>query len=385
MVPVRGNRVTLLKSGTEFFPAVEAAIDAARRDVSLETYIYVDDDAGNRIAEALKRAAARGVSVRVMIDAFGSRMLPRAFLPALEAAGVSVHLFRPGTSWISFKRTRLRRLHRKIVLVDGRVAFVGGLNIIDDRTENPTAGLRLDYAVRVEGPLVVRIYAAVHRLWWLVATLAARRRQPDFRPPPCDATPAGEMVAAFVRRDNVRHRHDIESMYLRGIRGARREIVIACAYFLPGGRVRRALMAAARRGVRVVLLLQGWTDHRVLQEASRVLYEALLDRGVEIFEYTGGELHAKVGVVDERWATVGSSNLDPFSLVLAREANVVVFDEAFARELRASLEMELRNRAEAVRRMLWRRRRWPARLVGWISYAYARLAIGLAGIAGRWL
>jgi cardiolipin synthase len=239
--------------------------------------------------------------------------------------------------------------------------------------------------VRIEGPLVARIYAVVHRLAWLVATLAARRRQPGFRPPTCDPTPAGESVAALVHRDNLRHRHDIEAMYLRGIHGARREIVIACAYFLPGWRVRRALMAAARRGVRVVLLLQGSTDHRVLQQASRVLYEALLERGVEIFEYTGGELHAKVGVVDERWATVGSSNLDPFSLVLAREANVVVFDDGFARELRASLEQELRTRAEPVRRMLWRRRPWPVRIAGWLSYAYARLAMGLAGIAGRWL
>jgi cardiolipin synthase len=385
LVPLRGNRVTLLDSGTEYFPAIEAAIDAARRDVAVETYIYVADAVGERIAAALERAAARGVAVRVLLDAFGSRELPRDFLPALEAAGVRVQLFRPARSWISLERSRLRRLHRKIVVVDGRIAFVGGLNIIDDRTGNPTTGGRLDYAVRVEGPLVARIHAAVHRLWWLVATLAARRRQPGFRLLAGDAAPAGETVAAFVHRDNLRHRHDIEAMYLRGIRGARREVVIACAYFLPGWRVRRALMAAARRGVRVVLLLQGSTDHRVLQQASRVLYEALLERGIEIFEYRGGELHAKVGVVDERWATVGSSNLDPFSLVLAREANVVVFDEAFARELRASLEQELRNRSEPVRRMLWRRRRWPARLVGWISYAYARLAIGLAGIAGRWL
>ena len=383
MVPLRGNRVTLLNSGNEYFSAVEAAIDGARRDVSLETYIYMADAVGDRIAAALKRAAARGVAVRVMLDGFGSRTLPKDYLPSLAEAGVRVQLFRPETSWLSFERTRLRRLHRKIVLVDGRVAFVGGLNIIDDRTENPTAGGRLDYAVRVEGPLVARVYAVVHRLWWLVATIAARRRQPGFRPPPCDDTPAGESVAAFVHRDNVRHRHDIEAMYLRGIRGARREIVIACAYFLPGGRVRRALMAAARRGVRVVLLLQGSTDHRVLQQATRVLYEALLERGIEIFEYSGGELHAKVGVVDERWATVGSSNLDPFSLVLAREANVVVFDEGVARALRASLEEELRSRSRAVHRLLWRRRRWPARLAGWFAFAYARVAMGIAGIRYR--
>ena len=385
MVPVRGNRVTLLNSGGEFFPALEAAIDSAREDVRLETYIYVDDEAGGRIAQALKRAAARGVKVRVMFDGFGSRSLPKAFVPELQESGVAVQIFRPKISWITFRRTRLRRLHRKIVLIDGRIAFVGGLNVVDDLTDNLTGRCRLDYAVRIEGPLVGRIYPVVHHLWWLVATIAARRRQPEFRPPHVSAAPAGESAAAFVHRDNLRHRHDIEAMYLRGIRGARREIVIACAYFMPGWRVRRALMAAARRGVRVVLLLQGGTDHRIFQQASRALYEALLERGVEIFEYTGGELHAKVGVVDERWATVGSSNLDPFSLVLAREANVVVFEEAFARELRRSLDTEIRERSQAVRRMLWRRRRWPARLVGWLSYAYARIAMGLAGITGRWL
>jgi cardiolipin synthase len=214
--------------------------------------------------------------------------------------------------------------------------------------------------------------------------MAARARQPAFRPPEFDVPPAGDSVAAFVHRDNLRHRHDIEAMYLRGIRGARREIVIACAYFMPGWRVRRSLMAAASRGVRVVLVLQGLTDHAVFHHASRVLYEALLEHGIEIFEYQGGELHAKVGVVDGRWATIGSSNLDPFSLVLAREANVVVFDEALARTLRESLEEEIRARSTPVRRMLWRRRPLPVRIAGWLAYAYARLAMGLAGITGRW-
>ena len=384
MVPLRGNRVTLLRNGAGYFPALEAAIDAATHDVLVETYIYRDDEVGERIAAALERAAARGVQVRLMLDAFGSRELPPSFLEALADAGVTVQLFRPSRTWITLRRSRLRRLHRKIALIDGRVGFVGGLNIIDDRTENPTGGTRLDYAVRIEGPLLAQVYRVVHRLSWRVAIIAGQRRF-SWRQPTVDARPAGDCVAAFVHRDNVRHRHDIEAMYLRGIRSARREVVIACAYFLPGWRVRRALRAAAGRGVRVVLLLQGWTDHAVLQQATRVLYEALLERGVEIYEYTGGELHAKAGVVDERWATVGSSNLDPFSLVLAREANVVVFDEAFARELRASLEEEIRQRATPVRRMLWRRRGWLARAAGWLSYAYARLAIGIAGIAGRWL
>jgi cardiolipin synthase len=384
LVPVRGNRITLLRSGAEFFPAIVAAIDAAVEEVRLETYIYVDDAIGRGVADALARAAERGVRVRVMLDAFGSRLLPREFFAGLQESGALVQFFRPSRTWYAFSRSRLRRMHRKIVVVDGRIAFVGGLNILDDASLNPTGRGRLDYAVRVEGPLVRRIHRVVYQLWWLVATIAARRRQPQFHPPGVDPQPAGEGVAAFVHRDNVRHRHDIEAMYLRGIRGARREIVIACAYFMPGWRVRRSLMGAAERGVRVVLLLQGWTDHAVFQHASRVLYESLLEHGIEIFEYQGGELHAKVGVVDERWATIGSSNLDPFSLVLAREANVVVFDEAIARALRESLETEIRARSTAVRRMLWRRRPLPARAAGWLAYAYARLAMGLAGITGRW-
>ena len=384
MVPLGGNRITLLKSGGAFFPALEEAIDGALEEVRLETYIFADDTAGRRIARALMRAAERGVRVRVMLDAFGSRMLSSAFLAELREAGVMVQIFRPARVWLPLTRSRWRRMHRKIALVDGRVGFVGGINIVDDATDNPTAGPRLDYAVRVEGPVLARIYPVVHHLWWLVATIASRRRQPLFRAREVRPARAGESVAAFVHRDNLRHRHDIEAMYLRGIRGARREIIIACAYFMPGWRVRRSLMGAADRGVRVVLLLQGWTDHSIFHNASRVLYEALLERGIEIFEYLGGELHAKVGVVDGRWATIGSSNLDPFSLVLAREANVVVFDEAVARALRESLEEEIRNCSTAVRRMLWRRRPWLSRVVGWLAYAYARVVMALAGITGRW-
>lgn len=193
------------------------------------------------------------------------------------------------------------------------------------------------------------------------------------------------MDAAFVIRDNLRHRRDIENMYLEGIRNARREIVIACAYFLPGWRLRHALTDAAQRGVRVVLLLQGWSDHPLFQQASRASYESMLDAGIEIYEYIRSELHAKVAVVDERWATVGSSNLDPFSLVLAREANIVVFDAVLARKLRASLEEALRYGAKQVPRMLWKHRSLPVRILAWIGYAFARVAMGVIGVREEWL
>jgi cardiolipin synthase len=148
--------------------------------------------------------------------------------------------------------------------------------------------------------------------------------------------------------------------------------------------VRHALIEAAARGVRVAIVVQGWSDHRVFQQASRVLYGALLDHGVEIYEYERSELHAKAAVVDARWSTVGSSNLDPFSLFLAREANVAVFDETFGRELRESISHEIHNGARAVPRLLWKRRPLLARAIGWLAYGYARIAMGLAGIGQRW-
>ena len=173
-------------------------------------------------------------------------------------------------------------------------------------------------------------------------------------------------------------------MYLEVIRGARREILIACAYFMPGWRMRHELMEAAARGVRIALVVQGWSDHKVFQKASRVLYGALLDHGIEIYEYERSELHAKAAVVDGRWATVGSSNLDPFSLFLAREANVAVFGEPFAGEVRDSIDHEIHLGARAVPRLLWRRRPWLERVAGWLAYGYARLAMGIAGIGRRW-
>lgn len=384
MKRVAGNRVTLLRNGAEFFPALVAAIDAAVADVRLETYIFEDDTAGQAVGEALARAARRGARVRLLVDGFGSRELPEDFIARLAEAGVVVQRFRPERGWFRFRRARLRRLHRKIALVDGRVGFVGGINILDDRTGHEGEGPRYDYAVRVEGPLLADIYPVVHRLWWLVSTLSRKDAMAGLASPPVQPGPAGDTVAAFVYRDNFRHRHDIETLYLEGIRAARREIFIACAYFMPGWRVRHALVEAAGRGVRVAIVVQGWSDHRVFQQASRVLYGTLLDHGIEIYEYERSELHAKAACVDGRWATVGSSNLDPFSLLLAREANVAVFSEAFARELRDSIDHEIRHGAKAVPRLLWKKRAWTERLAGWIAYGYSRLAMGIAGIGDRW-
>ncbi|HSD61577.1 MAG TPA: phospholipase D-like domain-containing protein, partial [Burkholderiales bacterium] len=265
---VPGNRLTLLRNGAEFFPALEAAIERASREIHLQTYIFRADASGSRIAEALERAAARGVAVRLLIDGFGSSDLPPERVAALRAAGVQVLHFRPDPSRWQLKRNRLRRMHRKVAVADGAIAFVGGINIEDDIGPGGPPAPRFDFAVAVEGPLVSDIHRMARQLWDLVAwsQLRRRRRLPVAAP---IMARAGVQRATLARRDNLRHRHDIERAYLEAIAAARSEVLIANAYFLPGRRFRRALAEARARGVQVTLLLQGRVEYALQHYATR--------------------------------------------------------------------------------------------------------------------
>ncbi|MBU3736961.1 MAG: cardiolipin synthase ClsB [Methylobacterium sp.] len=380
---VPGNRVTLLRNGTEYFPALLQAIDDAGFEVHLQTYIFEPDSVGRAVAEALKRAAARGVSVCLLLDGFGCKDLPDGCIDALEASGVQVLVFRPKISPWTLKRNRLRRLHRKVAVIDGRIAFVGGINIIDDMNTPGHTPPRIDYAVSVEGPLLATIRAGTRRLWRRVAWTRLRRVDDSLLKGRLSPEKAGSMWAAFVVRDNVWHRTDIEDAYLAAIDSATHEIVIANAYFLPGIRFRRAMVAAVRRGVRVTLLLQARVEYLLLDYASHALYDKMLAAGIEIYEYEKSFMHSKVAVIDGRWATVGSSNIDPFSLLLSREANVVVEDAGFAAGLRADIARAIADGARRVRPEDWKRapllRRWLSSAV----YGAIRLALGVFGYPDR--
>ncbi len=376
---VGGNRLTLLRNGERYFPALVAAIDAAQNEVFLESYIYADDQTGSLLTDTLARAAARGARVRLLLDGFGARDFPRRWRELLRAAGAELLVFRPEVASLRLRRDRLRRMHRKLASIDGRTAFVGGINIIDDFAAPAERRPRYDYAVRIEGPLAAEVRAAAARLW-LRVSWAAMRRRARVPPAPPPGVPAGDQRAALVVRDSLRHRRDIENAYLHYIGGAREEIIIACAYFFPGRRFRRAIVVAAARGVRVRLLLQGMVEYPLVHYASRALFGVLLDAGVEIHEYHRSILHAKVAVFDARVACVGSSNIDPFSLLLAREANVFVDDRGFAGELRASLEEAMRVGATPVPARRWREQPLLLRLRIWIDYGIVRLLISLFGL-----
>lgn len=408
---VAGNRIELLRSGREYFPALTDAINAAARDINLETYIFADDETGRGIAAALIAAVSRGVTVQLVIDGFGSKDHVGSLEQALRNGGVAVRVFRPERNPFAFRKSRLRRMHRKLAVIDQRVAFVGGINVIDDLNmptlgagENPY-GPRFDYAVKVEGALVRSIFVTM-RVMWLRLHKGKRRERdkgrsaptstltPTVSPTVSPSTPAllnpqaigptehAMQVAAFVHRDNLVYRRDIEAQYLDAFANARNDILIANAYFFPGRTFSKALAAARKRGVRVRLLLQGRKEYFLQHYASRALYATLLAQGIEVYEYHDSFLHAKVAVVDDGWATVGSSNIDPFSLLLAREANVFVKDAEFTQQLRESLEQALSG-ARAIHGKVWSQRAWLDRWLTSAAYFAARALMRLLGYGDR--
>jgi len=410
-----GNELNLLCGGDELFPAQVRAITAATNEVWLATYIFHHDSAGQQTVAALRAAAARGVRVRVVVDGFGSKASLGWLREALAGSSVALAVFRPIDRWWRWLQPgQLRRLHQKLCVVDGEHAFVGGINIIDDRTDlnhGPTEQPRLDYAVALRGPAVHPVAQAARAVWtraWLgrdfgeemramvrspepmarLRRLVQRLRMPGVRgrrrKSPVPARPhLPPVCAAFVLRDNLRQRRTIERAYIDAIRAARRHVDLISPYFYPGHAFRRALRDAARRGVRVRLLLQGKLDYRIAGMAAEALYAELLGHGVQIFEYTPAYLHAKVCVVDDYWATVGSSNIDPLSLLLNLEANVVVRDAEFARAVATqfdaavaqSRQVDMAHMGAAGLRGVLRRA-----LVAWAAYVYLRVA----GATGRY-
>jgi len=378
-----GNRVTLLRSGVQYFPALERSIEQARTEIYLETYIFADDRTGRRIAAALCRASQRGVRVYVLLDGFGAKDMAEPLRQRMLDAGVGLLVYRRKVSPLTLRRHRLRRMHRKIAVVDGCIAFVGGINVIDDMNAPGQVPPRYDFAVQIEGPLLAPIHYEVTRLWRWVALANLQHRWRGSARAEIDSSAKGTQRAALVVRDNIRHRTDIEDAYLEAIESAREEIIIANAYFLPGIRFRHALGRAAARGVRVVLLLQGRVEYMLLHYASRALYGTLLDAGVEIHEYHESFLHSKVAVVDGHWATVGSSNIDPFSLTLAREANIVVVDAVFAGELRTSLRKAMQSGTIQVAKTTWNQQALWRKVPIWLAYTVVRALLGFVGYAER--
>jgi cardiolipin synthase len=406
---VGGNEVRLLRGGDALFPAMCAAIARAHHEVWLATYIFHDDDAALCVANELTAAAQRGVRVRVVVDGFGSGRTLATLQRLWHQRGVDFAVFRPIRRWWNWLHPgQFRRMHHKLCVVDGELAYVGGINLIDDRNDLHHGfgdAPRLDFAVELRGPVCAPIAQTARAMWTRAAfghdwrdemKALAQSAEPVARARELlqrmRIVPRAEALlqaahderpvrAAFVVRDNLRQRRAIERSYVEAFARARERVDLVSPYFYPGRLFRRTLREAARRGVRV-RLLQGKLDYRIAGIAASVLYDELLRYGVRIYEYTPAFLHAKVAIVDDEWSTVGSSNIDPLSLLLNLEANVIVHDRAFTRELRGEFEQAIAVSREVTAPTVahgW----WPTLqrgFVAWAAYVYLRMA----GITGRY-
>jgi cardiolipin synthase A/B len=362
------SSLELLRGASEYFPALVQAIDEAESSIYIESYLIHDDPPTQEVLQALIRARSRMVEVYLMLDGFGSQEQIAWVKEQLLPHGVVLEVYRPGVKWLA-PRT-WRRLHRKLALIDERIGFVGGVNLIGDRYDiahGMLAQPRLDFAVRVTSLRVVdAISRVMRRLYWRVSLRAIfrgdlrrflqadqrhqelykvrnawRRSRRHLRKRRSYAGLNVSRRARLLLRNNIRFRRGIERWYLWRIEEAKHEVLIANAYFVPTLRFRQALIAAASRGVHVRLLIQGNSDQWWTHWATQALIEELDEAGIEIYQYMPSFLHAKVAVIDEA-VTVGSSNIDPFSLMMSLEANVMAQDALLANQLRQEIESAIR-------------------------------------------
>ncbi|KAF3998528.1 phospholipase D-like domain-containing protein [Glaciimonas immobilis] len=357
------NHIDLLQSGTEFFPALIGAIDAAQHEIFLETYIFAADDTAQRVKVALMDAARRGVAVRVITDWIGTGRAHSTFLEEeFLHTPIQHRVFNP---WF---RRGVVRTHRKLCVIDRQIAFVGGININDDMFTDdsrhlPLSAPRWDFAVRIVGPLVFSVHAEVEAQWLRMGGMKLRARWEEFRRTRVKISPTAHApaLAGLVIRDNLRNRRTIQRAYMQALGHARDSALLANPYFAPGHKLRMALVVAAQRGVKVTLLL-GVGHYRLQDAVTHSYYPKLLKAGIRIVEYRKTELHAKVAVIDDDWATVGSSNYDGLSLLVNQEANVVIRDIEFTRTLREKIEAGIVDGVEVhlaeFESIAWHRRFW---------------------------
>ncbi|MCP3102029.1 phospholipase D-like domain-containing protein [Myxococcus sp. K15C18031901] len=356
----RGNACQLLRDGVEAYPAMLDAIRRARRYIRLETYMFLTDAVGTLFGEALAEAAERGVHVKVLYDAVGSWTSRRAYFDALRGRGVDVRPFKPfnlSRGW----RHLLRRDHRKILVVDGEVAFTGGVNIAAHWA--PEGGAWRDDVLRIEGPAVLALERRFGATWRMMFQDRIHRWATGLRREARRLTPIRRGAVGLAVLSS---RRGIHRAYLHAIHRARRSVLIAAAYFVPDRRMVAALRDAARRGVEVRLLLNARSDHPLLEFGTRAFYEKLLEAGVRIFEWQRGVLHAKTAVVDGAWGTIGSFNLERLSLAFNHEVNAVFADPRLGRQLEDSFLTDCGDCREVSlaqfrRRPFWHR--WVERLL----------------------
>ncbi|MCG5508823.1 phospholipase D-like domain-containing protein [Ectothiorhodospira lacustris] len=333
---VQGNQVTALQNGNEIFPAMLPAIRSAQRSITFETFIYWSGEIAEEFSQALSERARTGVPVSVIIDWVGSNKMDQSLLDAMEAAGVRLHRYRP-LHWYNFGRMN-NRTHRKLLVVDGRIGFTGGVGIADQWTgDGGDPEHWRDTHFRIEGPVVAQLQAAFNNNW--IKTTGQVLNGPSYFPA---LEEEGGMDAHMFVASPSGGSESMHLMYLLAIAAAEATIDLAASYFVPDTLLIQALIAARGRGVRVRILLPGpYLDAITVRIASRADWGVLLHAGAEIHVYQPTMLHTKLLVIDAEFVSVGSTNFDMRSIRLNDEASLNVYSSDFATQMTTIFEKDL--------------------------------------------
>jgi cardiolipin synthase len=371
---IAGNKVLLLFDGPATMKEMMAAVQDAKSTINLETYIFDQDPVGIQFADLLIEKRKQGVIVNVLYDAVGAFGTPAPFFERMKAAGITVVAFNPVNPAARKGKWEINnRDHRKLLVVDGKVAFTGGINISNTYANSSFFGSRRspskvdgkevgwrDTHVKIEGPAVAALQWSFVNNW--VRQEAGELPEANYFPP---LAPAGDKIVRVLATDPERGFEIYKSLVL-AIQESKKTIHITSAYFVPDQQIVDALCAAARRGVDVKLVLPGVTDHGLVMHAGRAFYDKLLANGVKIFHLQVAVLHAKTAVIDGTWSTIGSANIDRRSFIHNYELNVIVLDPAFGQDMEHAFFEDLRD-SKPVTPEEWRHRPWADRIKEWAA------------------
>ena len=364
------NRVTLVKGGSNYFHQAETLIDKAVQSIHLQIYIYEEDETGTRITEALLRAAKRKVEIFLVLDAYGSNQLPLELITQMESAGIHFRWFEP-----LFKNKDFylgRRMHHKILVIDGVYGLVGGLNISDRYNDLAGQPAWLDWAIYTEGEVSQELGGRCIALW--PKNKLAKSSAHTFMHWKSILPQAEECLARIRINDWVRNKNQISRSYIEMFHRASNDIIILSSYFLPGRIFRKNLTHASKRGIKIRLILGGHSDIKMAKAAELFLYPWLLRRGIEIYEYQKSILHGKIAVFDSQWVTVGSYNINNISAYASLELNVDVNNKQFGETVKSNLEGVIENECVRVTTDAYSKTlNWTAMFKRWLSYELVRL------------
>ncbi len=367
------NKVQLIRGGREYFDLLLELINKATESIHLQTYIYDDDETGRQVAEALKAAAKRNVSVYLLTDGYASQIMAQHFINELKVSAVHFRFFEPifRSKYFYFGR----RMHHKVFVADTRFALVGGINITNRYNDMPQKPAWLDFALYAEGDIARELCVLCWKTW-------------NNFPLNMGITPCEEKQLTFAfnkdetslvrmrRNDWVRRKNEISATYREMFRNARSHITIICSYFLPGKIIRRLLSQAAKRGVKIIIITAGPSDVMLAKHAERWMYDWLLRNKIELYEYQPAVLHAKVAVCDSEWLTIGSYNVNDISAYASIELNLDVRHAGFAAEVEQKLDAIVQHECVHITREKHiRARNVFKQFVRWLSYEFIRLGL----------